>query len=331
MNLPVNPDTGATASSQSVEPVIVIAGPTASGKSALAIDLAERVPGIVINADSMQVYRGLEILTSAPDATMRTRVPHRLFGVLGPDKHCSAGEWRDLAMAEIRAAHEAEQLPIVVGGTGLYLRTLMTGIAQMPAIPADIRDRVRASLLQDGSVSLHERLRQRDPDTAGRLSEHDSQRICRALEVLEATGRTLSDWHRDEAPPADLRGLKFLTILLMPPRDELYQACDARFSHMLEIGALDEVRCLAELNLDPALPAMKALGVPHLLGHLKGDLTLEEARRLGQQATRRYVKRQVTWFSRQIVAEIVIDKKYNERELDKIFPYISNILLTCRV
>jgi len=331
MNLPVNPEPGATASSQNVKPVIVIAGPTASGKSALAVDLAEHVPGIVINADSMQVYRGLEILTSAPDATMRARAPHRLFGVLSPDKHCSAGEWRDLAIAEICAAHEADQLPIVVGGTGLYLRTLMAGIAQMPAIPTDVRERVRASLVRDGSVSLHERLSQRDPDTAGRLSEHDSQRICRALEVLEATGRTLSDWHRDGARPADLGGLKFLTILVMPPRDELYPACDARFSQMLESGALDEVRCLAERDLDPALPAMKALGVPHLLDHLKGDLTLEEARRLGQQATRRYVKRQVTWFKRQIVADIVIDTTYSERELDKIFPYISNILLTCRV
>jgi tRNA dimethylallyltransferase len=186
------------------KPVIVIAGPTASGKSALAVDLAERVSGTVINADSMQVYRGLEILTSAPDATMRTRAPHRLFGVLGPDRHCSAGEWRDMAMAEIHAAHEAGQVPIVVGGTGLYLRSLMSGIAPTPDIPTDIRDRVRAGLIRDGSTALHERLRQVDPDMAARLSAHDGQRICRALEVVEATGRSLTDWQREETEPTDL-------------------------------------------------------------------------------------------------------------------------------
>ena len=335
MNLPVDRNPGDTALSQSAKPVakpvIVIAGPTASGKSALAVDLAERVSGVVINADSMQVYRGLEILTSAPDAKMRARAPHRLFGVLSPDKHCSAGEWRELAIAEIHTAQEAGQVPVVVGGTGLYLRTLMAGIARMPAIPTDIRDRVRASLIRDGSASLHERLRQGDPDTAGRLSEHDGQRICRALEVLDATGRTLTDWQREGSQPTDLKGLKFSTILLMPPRDELYSACDARFRQMLENGALDEAQYLADLALDPALPAMKALGVPHLLSHLKGDLTLDYARRLGQQATRRYVKRQVTWFSRQIVADIVINSQYNERNWDKIFPDISEYVLTCRV
>lgn len=324
MNLP--PDSEPVA-----KPVIIVAGPTASGKSALAVDLAERVSGIVINADSMQIYRGLEILTSAPDAAMRARAPHRLFGVLGPDKHCSAGDWRDLAVAEIHTAHEADQVPIVVGGTGLYLRSLMAGIAQTPAIPKDVREGLRASLARDGSAALHERLRQEDPETAGRLSRNDGQRICRALEVLEATGRSLSDWQREESQPTDLGGLKFWTILLMPPRGELYLACDARFCQMLENGALDEARYLSDLALDPALPAMKALGVPHLLSHLNGDLTLEDARRLGQQATRRYVKRQVTWFTHQIVANIVIESQYYESILDKIFPEISEYLLTCRV
>jgi len=313
------------------KPVIVIAGPTASGKSALAVDLAERIRGVVINADSMQVYRGLDILTSAPDAGMRARAPHRLFGVLGPGDPCSAGEWREMAIAEIHTAHEAGQVPVVVGGTGLYLRTLMAGIARTPSIPTDIRDRVRESLTRDGSASLHERLRQADPDTAARLSAHDGQRICRALEVLEATGRSLTDWQREGSRPTDLTGLRFLIILLMPPREELYPACDARFCQMLESGALDEARCLADLALDPALPAMKALGVPHLLGHLRGDLTLDDARRLGQQATRRYVKRQVTWFTRQIVANVVINSQYNERNRDKIFPNISEYVLTYRV
>lgn len=323
MNLPADHNPAA-------KPVIVIAGPTASGKSALAVDLAERHSGVVINADSMQVYRGLEILTSAPDAAMRARAPHRLFGVFNPDQQCSAGEWRDMAMAEIQTAHATGQVPIVVGGTGLYLRTLMAGIAQMPPIPTDIRDDVRASLARDGSVALYRRLRQVDPHSAGRLSAHDGQRICRALEVLEATGRTLTDWQRDGSRPIDLEGLSFLTILLIPPREELYPACDARFCGMLVEGALEEVRHLSELALDPALPAMKALGVPHLLEYLNGEQTLDEARRLGQQATRNYVKRQLTWFSRQIVADIVLESQYNESYLDKIFPKISEFVLTCR-
>lgn len=311
-----------------VKPVIVIAGPTASGKSALAVDLAERVSGIVINADSMQVYRGLEVLTSAPDAAMRARAPHRLFGVIGPEKACSAGEWREMAMTEIHTAHHTGRVPVVVGGTGLYLRTLMAGIAEMPPVPTVIRDRVRADLAQEGSAALHERLRQRDPETAGRLSAHDSQRICRALEILAATGRTLTEWQRETVRPADTGDWNFSTILLMPPREELYPACDARFCRMLEGGALEEVRHLAELGLDPALPAMKALGVPHLLSHLRGELTLDDARRLGQQATRRYVKRQMTWFSHQIVADITLKTQYIERNLDKIFPEISGLVLT---
>jgi len=324
MNLP--PDSDPVA-----KPVIIIAGPTASGKSALAVDVAERVSGMVINADSMQVYRGLEILTSSPDAKMRARAPHRLFGVLSPDKSCSAGEWRDLAMEEIHTAHNSGQVPIVVGGTGLYLRSLMAGIARMPSIPTDTRDRIRAGLTRDGSAALHERLRQQDPDTASRLSKNDGQRICRALEVLEATGRSLTDWQREGSQPPELGGLKFWTILLMPPREELYPACDSRFSQMLENGALDEGQYLSDLALDPALPAMKALGVPHLLSHLKGELTLDDTRRLGQQATRRYVKRQMTWFNHQFIADVAIYSQYNERNLDKIFPKISKFVLTCRI
>ena len=324
MNLPADPHSGSKI-------VAVIAGPTASGKSALAVDLAEHFSGIVINADSMQVYRGLEILTSAPNAKMRARVPHRLFGMLSPDQNCSAGEWRDWAVTEIADAHESGQLPVVVGGTGLYLRALMSGIAHMPQIPSEIRDRTRARLREEGSASLYATLLSIDPDTAARLSEQDGQRICRAIEVFEATGRSLTEWHRDECAPSDLNGLTFLTILLMPPRDELYQACDLRFRQMLENGALDEVGQLAGLVLDPALPVMKALGVPHLLSHLKGEMALDEAQRLGQQATRRYVKRQVTWFSHQFVANMVVGTQYNERNMRSIFPEISEFVLTSRV
>lgn len=335
MNLPVKRNSGETALCHTPElakkPVIIIGGPTASGKSSLAVDLAERLSGVVINADSMQVYRGLEIVTSAPDAKARARAPHRLYGVLNPDQPCSAGEWRERAIVEIQAAHEADQVPIVVGGTGLYLRSLMTGIARMPTIPAEIRDRVRASLKREGSPALHERLAQRDPDTAARLSEYDRQRICRALEVVEATGRGLVDWQRAGDPPADIRLVKFLTISLMPPRDELNLACDARFCEMLEQGALDEVSKLAGLALNPDFPAMKALGVPHLLSHIRGTLSLDEARRLGQQATRRYVKRQITWFRHQIIADTIIKSQYNDKTKAKLFSDITINVLTRRV
>lgn len=334
MNRPAEHKHGTTASATGNDPaaqrVIVIAGPTASGKSALAADLAERIGGVVINADSMQVYRGLEVLTSAPDAAMRARVPHRLFGVLDPAATCSAGEWREMAVREIRAAHAEDRVPVVVGGTGLYLRALTGGIAPMPPIPDGVRAAIRARLAEEGSVALHAELDRCDPPTASRLSPQDSQRICRALEVIEATGRPLSDWQRDRTGAADLAGAGVSTLLLMPPREVLYPACDARFCRMLEQGALDEVRRLAARGLDPALPAMKALGVPHLLRHLSGETSLEEAREAGQQATRNYVKRQITWFSRQIIADVVLKKQYHERSWDKIFPKISEILLTGR-
>jgi len=207
----------------------------------------------------------------------------------------------------------------------------MTGIAHMPQIPSEIRDRTRARLVEQGSASLFATLQTVDPDTADRLSEQDGQRICRAIEVFEATGRSLTEWHREESTPSDQNGLTFLTILLMPLRDELYQACDLRFSQMLENGALDEVRHLADLALDPALPAMKALGVPHLLSHLKGEVTLDDAQRLGQQATRRYVKRQITWFSHQFIANKIVKTQYNESNMHKIFPEISEFVLTSRV
>lgn len=306
----------------------MITGPTASGKSALAVDLAERHSGVVINADSMQVYRGLDILTSAPDNVMRARAPHALFGIFNPDQPCSAGEWREIAMEEISKAHDAGLYPIVVGGTGLYLRSLMTGIARMPAIPDPIRTRIRSDLRIHGSTALYERLKKRDPASAARLSHHDGQRICRALEVLEATGQSLTDWQQKGAAPQDDERLEFRTVLLLPPRGELYAACDERFRQMLERGALDEVRALARLSLDPALPVMKALGVPPLLDHLKGNLTLDEARQQGQQATRRYVKRQLTWFRHQIIADIVVESQYNDRTCDLIFPEISEFVLT---
>jgi tRNA dimethylallyltransferase len=309
-------------------PVIIIAGPTASGKSALAVDVAEAFSGVVINADSMQIYRGLDILSAAPDATQQKRAPHVLYGVLDPATPCSAGDWRDRAVAEIDKAVGDQKLPIVVGGTGLYLRTLVTGIARMPPVPKDIRERVRARLVARGSAALHKELVPLDPEMAATLAPGDGQRIARALEIVEATGRTLTDWQRGDGKPDLPPAYEFLTILLAPPREILYPACDSRFLEMLDHGALEEVERLAARRLDPALPAMKALGVPHLLRHISGEISRDDAGRLAQQATRRYVKRQMTWFRHQIIADIVIESKYSHRCRDKIFSKISTFLLT---
>lgn len=308
-------------------PMLVVAGPTASGKSALALAAAREFDGVVINADSMQIYRELRILTARPTAEDEARAPHRLYGVLPAHEVCSAGRWRAMALAEIAAAHEAGRLPILCGGTGLYLRALTEGLSPMPEVPGDIRDALRRRLRTEGSAALHGELAVRDPATAARLEPGDGQRVLRALEVLEATGKTLSDW---QAAPTDgpPRGLRFATILLLPPRDQLYAGCDRRLEIMLESGALEEVRRLTATGLDPALPAMKALGVAELSRHLAGECGLDEAVAAAQQATRRYAKRQMTWFRNQIVADRVIDRTYSERIDEEIFSFIRQKLLT---
>ena len=308
--------------------VVVVAGPTASGKSALALDIAEAFRGTVINADSMQVYRELPILTAAPDRARQARVPHRLYGVIPVGEACSAGRWRGLALAEIAAARAAGRLPVVVGGSGLYLRALMTGLARIPPVPAALRGALRARLERCGAAALHAELAVRDPVMAARLGPGDGQRIARALEVLEATGRSLADWQRPRSGPGGAPELRFLTLLLMPPRESLYAACDARFKAMVAGGAVAEARALGTAGLDARLPAMKAVGLRELLRHAAGDITREEAVRLGQQATRRYAKRQMTWFRHQMTPDHIISEQYSETFKPKIFSYISKFLLT---
>ena len=324
-------------------PVVVVAGPTACGKSALALAIAEAFGGTLINADSMQVYRELPILTAAPGPDAVARAPHRLYGLLPATETCSAGRWRGLAITEIGAAQEAGRLPIVVGGTGLYLRALMTGLAPIPKVPQPVRDAARRRLAADGPAALHRALAVRDPAMAARLSPGDGQRLARAWEVLEATGRSLAEWQRptgaaddgaaddgaaDDGSADDGWGPAFLSIVLAPPRDAIYAACDARFEAMLAAGALDEAAALSAQGLDPGLPLMKAVGLRELLRHLSGEIPLAEACRLGQQATRRYAKRQLTWIRHQMMPDHLIGEKYSERLTSEIFPYISNFLLT---
>lgn len=309
-------------------PVIVVAGPTACGKSALALAIAEAFRGTLVNADSMQIYRELPIIAAAPGAAAVARAPHRLYGVLSAAESCSVGRWRTMATAEIDAAHDGGRLPVVVGGTGLYLRALMTGLSRIPPVPSDVREAVRRRLEAHGPEALHRGLAARDPEMAGRLSPRDGQRLARAWEVLEATGRSLADWQRPAADSGPAAGFTFLTLLLLPPREAIYAACNARFEAMLASGALDEAAALARQGLDPALPAMKAVGVREILRHIAGEISLEEACRQGQQATRRYAKRQITWFRHQMIPDYAISEQYSERLTPKIFPYISRFLLT---
>jgi tRNA dimethylallyltransferase len=309
------------------QPVLIVAGPTASGKSALAIALAVEFDGVVINADSMQVYRELRILTARPSPEDEALAPHRLYGVLSAATRCSAGRWRDMALAEIGTAHGAGRLPVVCGGTGLYLKALAEGLSPMPDIPAEIRERLTVRLKAEGAPALHAELAARDPFIAERLEAKDGQRILRALEILDATGRSLADWQAGPTEPPP-RHLQFVTIQLMPPREVLYAACDERLAAMLRDGALDEVRQLNAMGLDPSLPAMKAVGVSELSDFLAEICDLQTALAAGQQATRRYAKRQMTWFRHQIVADLLLEKQFSESLLPEIFSFIRQKLLT---
>jgi len=306
-------------------PAIVVAGPTASGKSALALAIAREFAGVVINADSMQVYRELRILTARPGEAELALAPHRLYGVLPASERCSAGRWRRLA--EAAAAESSDQLPIFVGGTGLYLRALTLGLSEIPAVPAAIAEEGRVLLAERGASGLHAELARLDPVIAGRLAPSDSQRLYRAWTVHQATGRSLAEWQA--VPPVG--GWPSLTFALTPPRGELYAACDARFHGMVEQGALEEVRSLLELGLDPSLPAMRAVGVRELGEVIAGRHDLPSAVAAAQQATRRYAKRQMTWIRHQMPEARFIEAQFSERILPEFFNIIRHFLLTTPV
>ncbi|HMK78995.1 MAG TPA: tRNA (adenosine(37)-N6)-dimethylallyltransferase MiaA [Xanthobacteraceae bacterium] len=277
--------------------VILIAGPTASGKSALALAAACALSGTIVNADSMQVYRDLRIITARPTPEEEASVPHRLYGHVDAAENYSVGRWLADVKPMLDAIRREGRVPILVGGTGLYFKALTQGLSAVPPIPADIRDRIRARLEAEGPVTLHAELLARDPSSAVRPG--DRTRIARALEVLEATGRPITDWHRDGLPPL-IDPAHAVKIFLAPERDELRRRIDRRFDAMLAAGALAEVRALWARALDPLLPAMKAHGVPWLIRHLKGEITLAEAAQGGKNDTRRYTKRQFTWARHQL-------------------------------
>ncbi len=278
---------------------MLIAGPTASGKSALALDLAEQLGGTVINTDSMQVYADLHVLTARPTLEEEARVPHRLYGHVDAAVNYSAGSFVSDAAAALAEARAQNRVPIFVGGTGLYFKALTRGLSAVPPVPVEVREAVRARLERDGVEALHAELARRDPASGARLKPRDRTRIARALEVVEATGRVLTDWHSVGQPPLLAPG-EFRALFLAPERDALYARIDARFGAMLKAGALEEVERLAARQLDPLLPAMKAHGVPPLMKHLRGEITLDQAAEIGRADTRHYAKRQFTWFRHQL-------------------------------
>lgn len=291
---PADPD---IAANKTKNPVALIAGPTASGKSALAVRLAEIADGVVINADASQVYADLRILSARPNEAETARAPHRLFGYRDAADACSAADWAADARREIDQAHDAGKLPIIVGGTGLYLRTLLHGIAPVPEIDPAIRAEVRAMPVGKAAAKL----RREDPDAAARLNPLDITRIARALEVVRSTGRTLSQWQEDRQGGIADR-IHVVPAILLPPRDWLHARCNDRFETMIEQGAIAEVEALRARRLDPSLPAMRAIGVRDIIDWLDGLTDRDEMVAKAQAATRQYAKRQYTWFRHQLPA-----------------------------
>lgn len=278
---------------------MLIAGPTASGKSALAVALAQRVGGTVINADSMQVYRDLRVLSARPDVTEEAAAPHRLYGhVDGAVNHSAARYAQDVAPL-LDELELAGSLPVLVGGTGLYFKALTEGLSPMPPVPDDVRSEFRARVEGWETMRLHAELAERDPEMADRLRPSDRLRIMRALEVVLATGRSLASF-QGEREPGPLGEGRLLRLFVMPERNEVRARIDRRFEAMMAQGALEEIAALRERRLDPLLPVMRAHGVPGLIAHLDGEIGLAEAIARGQADTRAYAKRQVTWFRHQM-------------------------------
>ncbi len=296
--------------------VALIAGPTASGKSALAIAIAERHHGTVINADASQLYSDLRIVSARPSVEEEQQAPHRLFGTIDGATSCSAADWAALAKAEIDAALARDSLPILVGGTGLYMRTLVEGIAPVPPIDPMIRDEVRALAVADA----HRRLEELDPPAAARLHATDTTRVARALEVMLSTGRPLSHWQAERTGGIG-DTVRIVPAILLPPRDWLYQRANRRFLAMLDQGAADEVEALIARALDPALPVMNAIGVREIAAWLAGGIGREAMVEAAATATRRYAKRQYTWFRHQPPAEW----QRHDAQLDD--EYLSNLAI----
>jgi tRNA dimethylallyltransferase len=313
-------------------PIVVIAGPTASGKSCLALAVAAEFRGAIVNADSMQVYRDLSVLTARPTPDDIARAPHALYGIIDAAERCSAGRWRGLALTEIARAREVGHLPLLVGGTGLYLSALLDGLAEVPPVPAAAVAEAKVLHAQLGGPAFREALAVLDAASAAHLVPGDTQRLIRAYAVARATGVALSEWQRRQTPHA---GPDAAAIVLLPPRDELYARIDARLAAMFVGGAVEEARGLLARRLSSDLPALKAVGLREIAGWLAGASPEAEALAAAQQASRRYAKRQLTWLRHRLktskkLRKIEIFSQYSESLLPDIFAFIRQFLLTPR-
>jgi tRNA dimethylallyltransferase len=300
---------------------ILIAGPTASGKSALALAIAEHVGGVIINADSMQVYRELRILSARPTVEVEARVPHALYGFAPAAEAYSAGRFAQDGAAAVAKARSEGRRPIIVGGTGLYFKALLDGLSPVPRIEPAIRAHWRGQVERRGAVELHHELAIRDPVMAARLAPSDTQRIVRALEVLEGTGLSLAEWQKRRDPPV-IDEAKAVRLRLDIDRARLQTRAEARFDEMVRAGAIEEARAIGDLGLDPGLPAMRAIGLRPLLSMLKGELSLGEAVAAAKLETRQYIKRQETWLRGHMISWRCISEKDMECNLREIFAFI---------
>jgi len=333
-NLPENEaDEKSNLTSPEGGPVVIVAGPTASGKSALALDVAEAFGGEIVNADSMQVYADLRILSARPGSADLARVPHHLYGVLDAADQGSAGWWLERAVETIEGIWSRAKLPVVCGGTGLYLKVLTEGIAPVPLVPDNLVAEARTLYERLGGEGFRRELTRLDAAAANRLNAADRQRLVRAYAVAAATGRTLDQWHGDQAPGPALQA-RFFAILLDPPRDTLYEAIEGRFRRMVAEGAVDEVRTLLSAlqaravegrPLDPGLPVLKALGVPEIRRHLETGEDLETVVAAAEKATRNFAKRQVTWFRHQMSPDLVVGR-FGAGALGEVGPAVAAFL-----
>ncbi|RVT94255.1 tRNA (adenosine(37)-N6)-dimethylallyltransferase MiaA [Sphingomonas crocodyli] len=315
MNTIVSPDR---------KPVALIAGPTASGKSALAMKLAEIANGVVINADASQVYADLRVLSARPSAEDETRVPHRLFGYRDAAEACSAADWAADARGAIAEAHAEGRLPVLVGGTGLYIRTLLSGIAPIPEIDPAIRAEVRARSVAENYAALSIE----DPVMADRLRPSDTTRIARALEVMRSTRESISQW-QERLEGGISNDISLAPAVLLPPREWLRARCDVRFEVMLKQGAVEEVDRLMARGLDPALPAMRAIGVPEIAAWQAGEIDYDTMLDRAQAATRQYAKRQFNWFRNQVPPDWQrVEAQLDDNLIDQIAIKLRNDVLT---
>jgi tRNA dimethylallyltransferase len=285
--------------------MICLAGPTASGKSGLAVAIAQQCNGAIINTDSMQVYAGIPIISAAPDETEQNGVPHYLFGHIDPARRYSQADWLQAATDAVASIRANGQIPILVGGTGFYFKAAIEGIVPMPEISTEIKAKAVAMLDEYGNEELYNQLADIDPALAQRLAPGDSQRLLRGMEIWLATNIPLSQWQKG-TPRGQLAGC-MLCVYLRPPRAALYQRINARFEHMISHGAVDEISALHDRKLNETLPAMKAVGMPPILEMLDGNIDITTATQLAQRDSRRYAKRQFTWFDHQYNADVVID------------------------